>query len=281
MCSPGVERKVIVMPGGGLCFGVKRAVEAARNAPGPTAALGELAHNPKVMDDLRRAGVRIIESREDAGPDETVIVRSHGVAPEVMANLEANARDVIDATCPRVRRAQLAASRSAAEGWPVVVVGRASHPEVEGVVGYAGDATEVVSDAGEARRLPHRDRRAVVFQTTFDPSSVDEVLEALGSVTGELKVHDTLCTVVAHRRETVARLAEEVDAVVVVGGANSSNTAALAQVVKKAGTPVYCVERAKDLPMEGLGEYATLAVIGGTSTPWESLEEVAARLKGY
>ncbi|MFP4201103.1 MAG: 4-hydroxy-3-methylbut-2-enyl diphosphate reductase [Clostridia bacterium] len=274
------RRRVVVMPGGGLCFGVKRAVDAVLRAEGSVAALGELAHNPKVMEDLHRAGVRIIDSPEDLMPGETVIVRSHGVSPDVMSRLEEVAGEVVDATCPRVRRAQKAASDAAGSGWPVVVVGSASHPEVEGVVGHAGPGTTVVSNVDEALKLPHLPRRAVVFQTTFDPSSVEGVIEALRRVTDHLKVHDTLCPVVADRRQTVARLASEVEAVIVVGGSNSSNTAALAQVVKKAGTPVYSVERAKGLPMEELQAYESLAVIGGTSTPLESLEEVAGCLSG-
>ncbi len=271
-------RQVIVMPGGGLCFGVRRAVDAARSTDEPVAALGALAHNPRIMEVLRSDGVRIIDAPEEIQGDEAVVIRSHGVTPAIKQRLRLRARCVVDATCPRVQRAQRAAKKAAGRGWPVVVVGRVTHPEVEGVVGHAGHDVEVVSRASEARALPHRPRRAVVFQTTFDPSMVNDVLKALEAATDCLEVHDTLCSVVAHRRETVARLAREVQAVVVVGGTESSNTAALAQVVQEAGTPVYCVEGAQDLPVETLQGYKSLAVVGGTSTPMESLEEVAGRL---
>ena len=273
-------RQVTVMPDGGFCFGVRGAVDAVDDCPTPAAVLGEIAHNPTVMEDLRARGVRVVYAPEEIRPEETVIIRSHGIAPEVAHRLESRAHRVIDATCPRVRRAQRAARDAAETGWPVVVVGRADHPEVEGVVGHAGPGTEVVSTAAAARALSPKQRRAVVFQTTFDPSLVEGVLQALREVTDRLWVRDTICTVVAHRRETVARMAREVDAVVVVGGANSSNTAALAQVVKEAGTPVHCVEKAMELPLPELERYTRFAVVGGTSTPLESLQEVARRISG-
>ena len=282
---PGNRRMPIeihMMPEAGFCFGVERAVEravaAAKEAGRAVYTLGEVVHNPVVVQSLEALGIQAAEL-EEIPPDVVVVIRSHGVSPHVEQRLTELNVDIIDATCPRVRRVQLAAEKYREDCQAVVIVGRKDHPEVQGVLGRCGDNVEVVNSPQEAEHLPFKASRAVLFQTTFNPSLVDGVVDALRDRTGDLTIEDTLCPVVRNRRDKVRELAEKVDALVVVGGSNSSNTNALMDIGIEAGKTTLCVETANELDLCQLKGIDSLAVVGGTSTPRESILEVCERIR--
>ena len=206
----------------GACYGVQRALNMALDtvSEGSRAVtLGPLIHNPQVVAQLAERGIRAVESPDQA-VEGSVIIRSHGVTPQVRREIEARGLPVVDATCPHVARAQKAAAKLARECGRVVVVGEAGHPEVEGLVAYAREAGGEVLVAGRAADVPAglSGKVGVVVQTTQTREAFEEVLAALRNRGVECVVKDTVCLATRERQESAAALAREVDAMIVIGG---------------------------------------------------------------
>lgn len=271
--------EVIVADYAGFCFGVKRAVEKAREAPKPVASLGMLIHNRQVVDQLAREGVRPVASLDEVNCGR-ILIRSHGTTPETLVRARNKGLEIIDATCPYVKRAQHLAQKMAAEGYQVIIVGDAAHPEVQGMLGWAGPGAVVVPDKKAAAALPFHPRRAVLAQTTQPESRLEEVAAALRSNTDTLVVHNTVCQATHQRQEAAVRLARQVDVMVVVGGKESANTRHLAELCRATGTPTYHVERAGELCRQWFINTRRVGVTGGASTPAWIIEEVVGMLTG-
>lgn len=271
--------EVIVADYAGFCFGVKRAVEKAREAPKPVASLGMLIHNRQVVEQLAREGVRPVAALDEVTCGR-ILIRSHGTTPETLARARERGLEIIDATCPYVKRAQHLAQRMAAEGYQVIIVGDAGHPEVQGIMGWAGPGAVVVPDQKAAAGLPFHPRRAVLAQTTQPESRLEEVAAALRSNTDTLVVHNTVCQATHQRQEAAVRLARQVDVMVVVGGKESANTRHLAELCRATGTPTYHVERAGELCRQWFINTRRVGVTGGASTPAWIIEEVVVMLTG-
>ena len=218
----------------GACYGVQRALYLALKASegdGSAFTLGPLIHNPQVVAELDARGVRAVE-RPDEATHGAIIIRSHGVTPAVRRSCEAQGLPVIDATCPHVSRAQKAAAKLGGECGFVVVVGEAGHPEVEGLVAYAQEAGGSVCVAECGADLPDDlpEHVGVVVQTTQTRDALEDVLAGLKERGVEAEVKDTVCTATRQRQQAAAKLAGEVDAIVVIGGRNSANTTHLAEI---------------------------------------------------
>ncbi len=283
LCRRGRTFRILTVREGGFCDGVQRAVKSAlraadRDAPRQVFTLGEIVHNPLVVEDLRDRGVDVVHRPDEVAPGSVVVIRSHGVAPEVICELEAGGVEVVDATCPRVRRVQRAAERYRDLNIQVVIVGRRDHPEVQGVLARCGPDGVVVESTGQAESLPFARERAVLFQTTFDPDEGAAILESLRSTAREVLVEKTLCDVVATRRNLLQQITRRVQSVVVVGGKNSSNTSLLVNMVLEAGIPAFHVEDAKGLVCGDFSDLISVGVVGGTSTPQASLDAVRERI---
>lgn len=301
--------KVVRAEQAGACYGVQRALDLAMEAVedgGRACTLGPLIHNPRVVARLEDHGVRAVSSLEDACDDETVVIRSHGVTPEVKRAVEHRGLSMVDATCPHVARAQKAAASLAREGMQVIVVGEEGHPEVEGLVAHAREAERSLveaqgSDAGvgaavgsdgkgaPASRvtvvavpadLPERIEApvGVVVQTTQTRAALDAVLEALRERGIEPTVKDTICFATRQRQEAAAALADEVDAFVVIGGRNSSNTTRLADICRARCGRTHHVESADELDPAWFEGCATVGVTAGASTPEDQIAAVEEAL---
>ena len=238
----------------GACYGVQRALDMADEviADGSRAyTLGPLIHNPQVVADLAARGAEAVGSVEDicwegaaagdasaegsasaAGDVPAVVIRSHGVTPQVLAAVEDRGFTVVDATCPHVSRAQHAAAELAGEGCRVIVVGEAGHPEVEGLTAWAEEAGGKVDVVAAPEEIPEGlyDPVGVVAQTTQRRENLEAVVAALRAAGLEPIVKNTICSATRQRQEAAADLASAVDAMVVIGGRNSSNTTRLAEV---------------------------------------------------
>ena len=267
----------------GACYGVQRALDLAECTimdGEPATTLGPLIHNPRVVSELAAQGIKAVDAVEDVRT-RGVLVRSHGVAPAVKRAAEARGLEVIDATCPHVARAQKAAAELAAQGCLVVVVGEEGHPEVEGLLAYARDAGGRAVVAGGADDVPDdvRDPVGVVVQTT-------QTREALAAVAGRLRelgcdpqVKDTVCFATRQRQEAAAALARKVDAIVVIGGRNSSNTTRLAEICAAACPRSFHVESAAEIDPVWFDGCATVGVTAGASTPESHIAAVIERLE--
>lgn len=273
--------KVILARSAGFCFGVTRAVELAVGSAKEKEVytLGPLIHNPRVVKDLEKEGVQKVEGIEQIPPGATVVIPAHGVRPEVLEQIEEKGLSVVDATCPFVRKAQELASEFSARGFQVVIVGDQDHPEVMSIMGYASARTIVVEGPGEAKPLPWMPKVAVLAQTTQLLANFQAVVDVLQEKTGNLEICNTICPASSLRQEESLKLAREVDAMVVVGGANSANTRRLAELSRKAGPPAYQVENAGELNPDWFTGVKIAGLTAGASTPHWIIEEVQGKMK--
>ena len=265
----------------GACYGVQRALHIAREASAgvqPVHTLGPLIHNPRVVAGLEKAGVFVAASLDEAGSG-TLVLRSHGTAPSVVAEAEARGFAVVDATCPYVSKVQRQARRLANEGYAVVIVGEPGHAEVEGIRAWGGDAVCAVADDPSALPEDLPGRVGVVVQTTQSAERVEAVVAALRERVAELHVEQTVCLATAERQQAAAELAARSDVVVVVGGRNSGNTTRLAEVARRSCLAVHHIEGAEELDPAWFSGATRVGVTAGASTPGEQIEAVVAHLR--
>ncbi|MFZ3372890.1 MAG: 4-hydroxy-3-methylbut-2-enyl diphosphate reductase, partial [Desulfitobacteriaceae bacterium] len=217
--------KVIRAAKAGFCFGVKRAIDLTERTAetSKTASLGPLIHNQQVVDRLAQQGIKVVNSVAEADSTQTMIIRSHGVAPYVYAELAERGVTVVDATCPFVQKAQRLAAKSAKTS-QVIVVGDKLHPEVQGILGWAGEQAIPLEKIEEARELQFFLQLEVLAQTTQKKDDFFEIVEELRKHTDQLTVHNTICNATHERQEVALELAGQVDVMSVLGGRNSSNT---------------------------------------------------------
>jgi 4-hydroxy-3-methylbut-2-enyl diphosphate reductase len=261
-------------------MGVRKAMERTlaerRSAVGTLYTLGPLIHNPQVMELLKRNGV-VSVGTEEVQCGSTVIIRAHGVAPEVLGALKEKGAVVINGTCPKVGRIQGMAKKASGEGKAVVIVGDRDHAEVQGILGHARGAGVCVSGMEEAMAL-QLDRPAILLaQTTFNEEEYEAIAAAMVRRFPDLEVLHTVCDATSRRQEEARAMAGECDAVVVVGGKNSANTRRLAQIVESLGKPAFLVEDESELPPEA-GRFRRVGVTAGASTPHWLIHRVAERL---
>jgi len=286
--------RVELAAGSGFCFGVKRAIqmafEVAEGQRDPFYTLGPIIHNPQMVARLEEKGIRVIERPEEGDPG-ILIVRSHGVAPEVMKAAERHGHRIVDATCPFVRRAQDYVSTLRAEGYSIVIVGKKDHAEVEGLLGYAGGDAVVVWDKEdlegwsgyptsverlESHSLPSR--IGVIAQTTIPFHLFEEVVQELLKKTRQLKVYNTICASTEERQHKTLELAQKADVMIIVGGRNSANTSRLAELCRALGKTTYHIETAEELSPEWVVGCSFVGVSAGASTPDWLIEEVMTKL---
>lgn len=273
--------RVVVADRAGACFGVERALELAhrmaREATGPVRTLGPLIHNPVVVDELEAMGVGAVDAPEQVEAGYTLLMRAHGVTPEV----ERRARDagavVVDATCPFVKKVHVAAERLAADGYQVLVAGEKGHPEVEGTVGHAPGAL-VVGSAEDVEGLELARRVGVVAQTTLAHAVLRDVVGALVGRCEELRVVDTICAATNERQEAAAQLARNVDVMVVLGGRNSANTRHLADICREGCSRTHHVERADEIDAAWFVDAEVVGLTAGASTPAAQIEDARAHI---
>ena len=266
----------------GACYGVQRALNMALDTASEgsrAVTLGPLIHNPQVVAQLAERGIRAVENPDQA-VEGSVIIRSHGVTPQVRREIEARGLPVVDATCPHVARAQKAAAKLARECGHVVVVGEAGHPEVEGLVAYAREAGGEVLVAGRAADVSAvlSGKVGVVVQTTQTREAFEEVLAALRDRGVECVVKDTVCLATRERQESAAALARKVDAMIVIGGRNSSNTTRLAEICSSVGGNTHHIERASELDPVWFDRCTEVGITAGASTPEDQIAAVEARI---
>jgi 4-hydroxy-3-methylbut-2-enyl diphosphate reductase len=279
--------KIEIAKTAGFCMGVRRAVELALDAPGKHAApiytYGPLIHNPQVLDLFADKGIQVLREIPAKGRG-TVIIRAHGVPPEDKKRLKEAGFKVVDATCPRVIRVQSIIRVHARKGYAAIIIGDRDHPEVVGLMGYAGNRGQVVSSMDELIALPAFDQAIIVAQTTQNLRFYDQVKAWAAEKQPHYKTFDTICDSTEKRQAEVKRLAELVDAVIVVGGRQSGNTQRLAEIAGESGKPAYHVETESELEACDLDRVRRAGITAGASTPnwiikrvYRELEQLPAK----
>ena len=264
----------------GACYGVERALHmveaAADERSGAVHTLGPLLHHPRVVSGLAARGVDAVSSPDEAAGD-TLLLRTHGTVPEEEARARELCSRVLDATCPFVKKVHQAAERLSREGYQVVVVGEAGHPEVEATLPHAPGAV-VVGSAEEAAALPHARKVGVVVQTTARRVLLAEVVEALLGVAEEVRVINTICEATSGHQAAADALAREADVMVVIGGRNSANTTRLAEISAASCPRTHHVEGDDELRPEWFEGASLIGITAGASTPASQIEAVRAEI---
>lgn len=270
----------------GFCFGVKRAVslcEKTLKSCGTCVSLGPIIHNEQVIKKLERAGLKIAAS-VTAG-SEPVIIRSHGLHPDIRKELVRKKRKIIDATCPFVRRVQQLVAGLKKRGYTIIIVGKPDHPEVKALAGFAGKKVIIYpairnTIAGSGLKLGNTKRIAVVSQTTNTERSYRRALGALkrqGLPAGTF-FRDTVCRVTERRQTEASQLAKKVDVLLVVGSGKSANTTNLYRFLRRMKPETYLIAGAKEVKNRWRQRNLKIGLVSGTSTPKETIEEVKKKL---
>jgi len=273
---------VIVADNAGFCFGVKRAIKMANDtmdgAGMRVKSLGSLIHNPQVVNSFRERGLEVVEDLDSVDSEDTVIIRSHGVGPELRQDAAARGLKVVDTTCPFVTKAQQYAAKLIADGYKVVMIGDKDHPEVIGVVAHTQNRAIVINTVAEAETLKFIPRMGVVFQTTHSIGHVQEIVGALLKRGKEVRVFNTLCGATTSMQKTAIELSSEVEAMVIVGGRQSANTAQLAEVCRRVNPRVLQIESADEIREDWFQGLSRVGVSAGASTPDEVIADVVDRI---
>ena len=274
--------KIELAQSAGFCFGVKRAVnmafEAAENAP-KICSLGPLIHSPQLVNKLEQEGIRVVHDVADMH-EETVIIRSHGITRCEEEQLRRKQLQVVDATCPFVKKAQQYAMQSSADDYAVVIVGEQEHPEVQGIVSYAQtDKAWVVADAAAAAAIPAQRKIALVAQTTQSFGNFREISTVLLEKCKELRIFNTICDATAVRQDEARTIAGRVDLMLVIGGRNSANTTRLASICAAIQSHTFHIETAADIDPAWLTNISSIGITAGASTPEWIISEVVERLR--
>ena len=272
----------------GFCMGVSLALrrldkalaawQLERGGEGRLLTLGPVIHNPKVMEEYAEKGILCIENPSQAREGDRVLIRAHGVSREVEAALAATGAVIIDATCPKVKKAQIAIATERQErGGTLLLFGEADHPEVRGLVSYADGDALIFSTEEELDSLCINPEKTyfLAAQTTQDQEAFARICARLGARLGHLlPVLSTICDATRKRQEEAIRLARTVGGMVVVGGCNSGNTRRLAEVAANQGVPVVHVEGAETLPIEVIRQWNGVGLTAGASTPAAHIDAV-------
>lgn len=299
--SKTAERRIVIADELGYCWGVRRALDIIEDAATPekrVAPIGDIIHNPQVVQRLRSQGVEGAQDIDEAEARgfKRVAITAHGHGPQLLQDSRTRGLEMIDTTCPLVTKVQRLAQKLVKQGYYLVVYGDGYHPEIKGVLSWANTSKSVAAkkiedlpwnarrgEVGEGKVSPPR-KVAVVSQTTKNidelmlfASKLQEMVVPLG---GEFRLCNTICEPTTERQEALKRLVDEVDLILAIGGKKSSNTARLADVGNQRGVTSYHIERPEDIDPEWLDGVQNVGVTAGASTPDDVIQEVVDHLTG-
>ncbi|MBO6195967.1 MAG: 4-hydroxy-3-methylbut-2-enyl diphosphate reductase [Butyrivibrio sp.] len=279
--------EVIVAEHAGFCFGVTKAVETVyeqiEKENSNIYTYGPIIHNETVVSDLEKKGVKVIESVDELEGigSGTVVIRSHGVTKEVHQKLEQSGLNVIDATCPFVKRIHRIVEEESKKGKSIIVVGSESHPEVEGIVSYATGPVYVVDSPEKAMEF-EGDRKleyTVVSQTTFNKNKFQETIEIFKNVGYNINIVNTICNATDERQTEAEEIASRADVMIVIGGTHSSNSRKLYEICANKCTNTYFIQTLDDLHLEIPKSAKLIGITAGASTPKNIIEEVQKHVR--
>ena len=279
--------EVVVAKTVGFCFGVERAVrkvyEQIETGRPPIFTLGPIIHNEEVVRDLEGRGVRVLPDEESLKDlkEGTVIIRSHGVGRAVYDRIKARGLSVVDATCPFVKKIHRVVQEQNGLGRRVIIIGDKDHPEVQGIRGWGDEKTLVVKDEAEMADLPDLtgEKLCIVSQTTFNYNKFQDLVEKFSEKGYDILVLNTICNATQERQVEAKEIASKVDAMIVIGGKNSSNTQKLYEICHKECKNTYYIQTLSDFDPEGGNSVRKVGITAGASTPKKIIEEVHTNVR--
>ena len=269
--------EIITADKAGFCFGVKRAIEIVKEAVAGTDknvyTLGPLIHNPQVVEDLRQKGVHLVDDIEDID-DGILIIRTHGVEPEVLERAQKKGLDIIDATCPFVKNAHKYANELVETDYQTFIFGDRNHPEVRGIFGHTKNKGIIIETIDDLKGIDLEDNIGLVAQTTQSYEDYLKIISYLLPKAKELKIFNTICNTTGNRQEAAKELAKKVDVMYVIGGHNSANTKRLAEISANTNTPTFHIETVDEINWENIRNVNKIGITAGASTPDWIIKEV-------
>lgn len=273
---------VIIAKNAGFCFGVKRAVENAykikTNTNTNIYSLGELIHNPQVVNDLSSKGIKPIDNLDLLNKGDSVIIRTHGVSKEVYDILKEKQINIIDMTCPFVKKVQNIVYRYYNKGYTIIIVGDIKHPEVVGVNGWCNNTAYVVNSLEDINRIPKLKKACAVAQTTIIEKTWNDILNVLRNKVEELIFFNTICDATQKRQMSADELSKTVDFMIVIGGKKSSNTQKLKKICEQNCKNTIQIESADELSYDIIKNYETIGITAGASTPDFLISDVVDKI---
>ncbi len=274
--------EIIIAENSGLCYGVKRALRIAKQTRADKSekvyTLGDLIHNPQVIADLEKHGIHSAKDLNKINKG-SVIIRSHGVSPQIYDFLANKNINIIDATCPIVKKIQRLVSTLSKKEEEIIIVGNKKHPEIKGLIGYSQGKGVIIENEAQARKLPQKIKRAVLVQSTQNIHLFQRIVDIISAKTEELDIHNTICQSTQTRQKSTSELASQVDVLFIIGGKNSSNTHTLYKISKKVLTNTYFIEKATQITPEMLKGASKIGLSGGASTPPKAIKEAVVKIK--
>lgn len=273
--------KIITAKRAGFCFGVKRAlditIDIAKKDKKGVYTLGPLIHNPQVIEKLKTEAIAPIDDIEDKNI-RSLIIRTHGIPYYLYDTIRSRGVNIIDATCPFVKKAQQYAQHLKDSSYQVVILGDINHPEVQGIMSYAGDDVIVIDNSTALPRL--KPKVGIVVQTTQPVEALKRLLSNIIAHVKEAKVYNTICSSTALRLKETEDMARVVDAMIVVGGKNSANTTQLTNLCVSLGVRTYHVETAAEIDSAWFKDVKKVGITAGASTPHWIISEVEQTVRG-
>ncbi|SHJ47642.1 4-hydroxy-3-methylbut-2-enyl diphosphate reductase [Paramaledivibacter caminithermalis] len=274
--------KIYVAQNSGFCFGVKRALrktfEAVKQKNRKIFTYGPLIHNDQVINKLKESGVNSVETIDDA-KDSTLIIRSHGIPLDIYDKAKLNNIEIIDATCPFVRRVQEIAKEYYNNGYKIVIVGNPKHPEVIGINGWCDNTAYIIEEYNQINKIDTTQKMCVVAQTTITLEKWNSIVNELSKKVKELREFNTICLATKDRQEACAEIAKKVDLMIVIGGYHSSNTQKLFEISKNYCNNSIHIETADELPIELLDKCEKVGITAGASTPDWIINDVVKKIE--
>ncbi|MCX7843161.1 MAG: bifunctional 4-hydroxy-3-methylbut-2-enyl diphosphate reductase/30S ribosomal protein S1 [Clostridia bacterium] len=278
--------EIILAKTAGFCFGVNKAVSCAyeqlNNSSGNLYTYGPIIHNEQVVEQLKAKGMRIANNTDDIKGPGSVVIRAHGVSPDVYEEIKAKGVEVIDATCPYVKKIHLLVNEKHKEGYQIIIVGDKNHPEVIGINGWC-DNTALIADTPEDVEKISRNKESkpvcVVAQTTITSEKWHTINEYLKKVFENIIKFDTICNATSKRQDEAFQLSQKVDMMLVVGSKNSSNTQKLFEICRRNCSQTFNIETSGDLPPMNTKKIKTVGITAGASTPDWIIKEVLGKME--
>ena len=270
----------------GFCFGVKRAVDSVYERlekGGKIYTYGPIIHNEQVVGELEERGVKVINSEEELmGISEgTVIIRSHGVTKHIYDLIENRGLEVVDATCPFVKKIHRIVEKESRAGKHIIVIGSRKHPEVEGIISWVEGPVTVIENEKEADEFTPENNCeiCVVSQTTFNNNKFKELVDIFQKKGYYVSVANTICNATEERQTEAKKIASSVDAMIVIGGAGSSNTQKLYEICKRECANTQYIQTVDDLVLDSIDSIKSVGITAGASTPKKIIQEVQSYVR--
>ena len=280
--------KVTLAKSAGFCFGVKRAVnmvyEEVEKSGEPIYTYGPIIHNDEVVKDFESKGVKLVKELSELAdlPKGRIIVRSHGISRAEYEEMEEYGFAVVDATCPFVRKIHRLVDEHSANGEYVIIIGNPKHPEVCGIRGWVnGEDVSILESVEEAEALilPENQKACIVSQTTFNYNKFKELVEIICKKGYDISVLNTICNATEERQTEARQIAKEVDAMIVIGDKNSSNTQKLFEICNTECENTYYIQTSRDMDYHLLESINNVGITAGASTPNNIIEEVSKNVR--